>query len=44
MVAGHLQIKKGYYYAVLSWNNGVKDKQNGFPSDYPKRGTSVKLK
>ena len=44
MVAGHLQIKKGYYYAVLSWNSGEKEKQNGFPSDYPKRGTSVKLK
>lgn len=26
MVAGHLQIKKGYYYAVLSWNSGEKKK------------------
>ena len=26
MVAGHLQIKKGYYYAVLSCNSGEKIK------------------
>lgn len=31
MVAGHLQIKKGYYYAVLSWNSGEKRKTKWVP-------------
>lgn len=44
MVAGHLQIKKGYYYAVLSWNSGEKRKTKWFPLGLPKRETSAKLR
>lgn len=47
MVAGHLQIKKGYYYAVLSWNSGEKRKTKlvplGLPEKWNKRKAQVEL-
>ncbi len=42
MVAGHLQIKKGYYYAVLSWNNGVKRQTKWVPLGLPEKGNKRK--
>lgn len=42
MVAGHLQIKKGYYYAVLSWNNGEKRKTKWVPLGLPEKGNKRK--
>ena len=42
MVAGHLQIKKGYYYAVLSWNNGVKRQTKWIPLGLTERGNKRK--
>lgn len=44
MVAVHLQIKK---VIITPYSVGIaakKEKQSGFPSDYPKRETSVKLR
>jgi len=47
MVTGHLQIKKGYYYTVLSWNRGVKRKTKwvplGLPEKENKRKAQVEL-
>lgn len=42
MVAGHLQIKKGYYYAVLSWNSGEKRKTKWVPLGLPEKGNKRK--
>ena len=42
MVAGHLQIKKGYYYAVLSWNNGEKRQTKWIPLGLPEKGNKRK--
>ena len=42
MVAGHLQIKKGYYYAVLSWNSGEKRKTKWIPLGLPEKGNKRK--
>ncbi len=42
MVAGHLQIKKGYYYAVLSWNNGETRKTKWIPLGLPEKGNKRK--
>lgn len=43
MVAGHLEVKKGYYYAVLSYVdvNGKRHRPRSLP-DFPKRETSEK--
>lgn len=46
MVSGHLQVKKGYYYAVLSFYDS-KNKRHvkcTYPPDFPKRETNVRLK
>ena len=42
MVAGHLQIKKGYYYAVLSWNSGEKRQTKWVPLGLPEKGNKRK--
>lgn len=42
MVAGHLQIKKGYYYAVLSWNSGEKRKTKWIPLGMTEKGNKRK--
>lgn len=42
MVAGHLQIKKGYYYAVLSWYSGDKRKTKWIPLGLPEKGNKRK--
>lgn len=41
MVSGHLEIKKGYYYVVLSYLdvNG-KGTDRGYRQDFPKRETN----
>ena len=41
MVAGHLQIKKGYYYAVLSWNSGEKRQTKWIPLGLPEKPNTV---
>ena len=42
MVAGHLQIKKGYYYAVLSWSGGEKRQTKWIPLGLPEKGNKRK--
>ena len=42
MVAGHLQIKKGYYYAVLSWSGGEKRQTKWIPLGLSEKGNKRK--
>lgn len=42
MAAGHLQIKKGYYHAALSWNNGEKRQTKWVPLGLPEKGNKRK--
>lgn len=45
MVAGHLAVKSGKYYAVLNYKNAKEnEKQSGYLLACPKRATSVRLK
>ena len=42
MVAGHLQKKSGYYYAVLSWYKNGKKKVKWFSTGLPVEGNYKK--
>ena len=43
MVSGHLQVKKGYYYVVLSYNdNNGKRRVKYFSTGLPKKGNKRK--
>ena len=47
MVSGHLQVKKGYYYVVLSYNDNNRKRRVKYFSTglgFPKRATSAKRK
>lgn len=45
MVSGHLQVKKGYYYAVLSfYDSKTSGMSSTYPPDFPKRETNEKPK
>ena len=43
MIAGHLQVKKGYYYAVLTYTTVEgKRKQPWIPTGLPEKGNKRK--
>ena len=43
MVSGHLQVKKGYYYVVLSYNdNNGKRRVKYFSTGLPEKGNKRK--
>lgn len=44
MVAGHLQIKKAIITPFPVGTTAKRDKQNGFPLDFPKKEISEKHK